>query len=132
MEEAIESIRTKEKNRRKRRQQWCGLYGYGLYRKMWQTCLYSRVHEPMAAVGLWTAIRKHKKKPEQKIKGSLCADSLKEINERLQKYKIRKPRRYKKHLNNVKHAVDRALLFDDEKELEYVMDVFIPEAWKCC
>lgn len=132
MELALESIRKKERIRRKRRQKWCSLYGPGLYRKMWQTCLYSRVHEPLAAVGLWNAIRKHKQNPNQKIKGSLCADSLKEITQRLQKYKQRKPKRYKKHLNNVKYAVDRALLFNDEKELEYVMDVFIPEAWKCC
>ena len=116
-------------DRNKRRRRFRRAHGKLLDRKMCQACVFARLCDPLAAVGVWNALSRHRDSPSVPQHGSLCGAALRVIRVKLRGKRTRHPRRYQA-VADARHAVDRALLYNDDSHLEAALNVWIPEPWK--
>lgn len=127
---SVGQTQKRENERTAKRRDFCRVHGALFYRKMCQAGAYARICEPLAAVGVWNALYRHRKNPTAPQKGSLCADTLRIMRNKLKTYREKHPSRYKVHTENTRHAIDRALLYADDSHLDDALRICIPNAWK--
>lgn len=127
---SVEQTQKRENERATKRRVFCRKHGALFYRKMCQAGAYARICEPLAAVGVWNALYRHRKNTAEPQKGSLCADTLLIMRNKLKTYREKHPARYKTHTENTRHAIDRALLYADDSHLDDALRICIPNAWK--
>jgi hypothetical protein len=124
---AHQKILKRQKNALEKKREWKQNHGSSLYRKIWRTSLFARVLDPLAAVGVWSALENTRQ--GQKVRGTICSYPLKKIDEKLRLYKKQKPLKFKRYSFQIRKAVDRYILFKEKDPLEYAMKVFIPPHW---